>query len=147
MKNEEKAIKDGLVEDKKVTMVLDDSVQPDKNPRRRFSIQFDFDYGGDPGKVVEGESETVPEMNLTIRQLLQNHTRIDDKVQVKQPLYFETTIPTIRDITDVEHFRDELKRKYDETVAFLAHEQEEKEKAEKQKATDGQQLSITDPVV
>ena len=44
-------------------------------PNSRFRVQFDFEYKGDPGKLMSSEIKTVPDMTLTVRQLLSNHTR------------------------------------------------------------------------
>jgi hypothetical protein len=102
----------------------------------RFSVQFDFDYNGSPGKQMDPKSQTVPDMSLTVRQLLQNHVRgVDSNVQQKNPLYFETQIPTIRDITDVQEYRETLEQKIKDMDEFL---RQEKNKADQ----DSSQLEI-----
>jgi hypothetical protein len=106
-----------------------------KAVKPRFRIQFDFDYQGHPGTEIEGESKTIPDMSLTVSQLLQNYARgIDGKLSEKNPLYFDITVPVINDLLDVEQFRDQLKEKLKETEQFIKNELEEKEKAEKLQA-------------
>lgn len=74
--------------------------------KHRVRIQFDVGYQGHPGKTMDNESVTIPDMNLTVRQLLENHTRgVGSDVNVRQPLYLEFPIPTIKDMTDVEEYK------------------------------------------
>lgn len=99
-----------------------------------FRIQFNFEYKGDKGKKLDPKSNTVPDMSLTVRQLLQNHTRgIDNKVQEKQPLYFDIEVPTIKDITDVKVYRDLLKEQLEQTNKFIKDDLEAAEKARLEK--------------
>ncbi len=107
---------------------------------QKFQIQFDFDYKGNKGKEVNPESNTQPEMTLTVRQLLVNHTRgIDSKTQVKTPLYFDMEIPTINDITDVTEYRQALQERLEATEKFIKEERaqiaEEKAKEEELQKT------------
>ena len=71
----------------------------------RYRIQFDLGYKevkGSPGKEMSQEKITQPDMSLTVRQLLENHTRgKDSNVQHREPLYFDIEIPQISDMTDV----------------------------------------------
>ena len=80
----------------------------------------------------------MPDLNLTVRQLLQNHTRgKTSEIEVREPVYFEQEIPTIRDITDVEKYKEQLERRLDEVNEFIKNDvenaQEEKLKAEAEK--------------
>ena len=86
----------------------------------RIQVQFNIDYKGHPGQKMNPDSDTVPDMNLTVRQLLQNHTRgIDNKVEVKTPLYFDFPIPTINDITDLKDQLDIVKQQKDAILQFM----------------------------
>lgn len=110
---------------------------------KRFSVQFDIFYGGSPGKNMDPESLTVPDMNLTIRQLMENHTRgKGNTVAVKQPVYFDYTIPQIKDITDIHEFKKQLEDQLNNVEEFIQNdlkkgadkkEKEAAEKAEKEK--------------
>lgn len=104
--------------------------RPTKQGNMRYRIQFDFEYHGTPGKEPEGESLTEPDMTLTIGQLLENHTR-GNELPEKPHIYFETEVPTIRDWTDVEKYKEQLERRLDEVTKFVEDEIEQA-KAEKE---------------
>lgn len=90
--------------------------------RSRLRVQFDIQYKGNPGKTPSGESQTEPDMTLSVGQLLERHSRGKD-VPMKQPIYFETEIPTFSDLTDVERYREQLKDRLKETEKFIKDEQ------------------------
>lgn len=118
--------------EKKVTNTLEEENPPKGEVvvGRRFAVQFDLGYTGHPGTTVEGESVTVPDLNLTVRQLLENHTRgVNGKVSMNQPLYFDVEIPNIQDITDVEKYRDHLEERLEATKEFIKNERDAKAKA------------------
>lgn len=100
--------------------------QAQKVGKNKYRIQFDFEYGGDPGKTMDGTVVTQPDMSLTVRQLLENHTRgVDSNVQERKPIYFDVPVPTITDITDVHEYRAHLKEKLMQTDTFIKQEQAE----------------------
>lgn len=99
------------------------------NMKKRFRIQFDFDYTGTPN-TVEGDSQTVPDLNLTVRQLVEGFTR---EIPTHEPLYFDTTIPQIRDITDVDNYKNWLKERTLEVEKWIEDEKTAAEEAKKQK--------------
>ena len=116
---------------------LVDKVEAKKN---RFSIQFDIEYGGDPGKEMDEENLTTPDMNLTVRQLLENHTRGFDEngnpiTGVQQPLYFETYVPNMSDMTDVDEYKKSLIEHLAEVDEFIKQEQDEANNKSESKAT------------
>ena len=77
--------------------------------QHRFRVQFDVGYRGTKGKVMSQEQNTVPDMSLTVRQLVENHTRgHDSNVHVQKPLYFDMEIPVFRDLTDAEAYKKHL---------------------------------------
>ena len=113
---------------------LDKSDQPKMEKveakKNRFSIQFDIEYGGDPGKKMDDKNLTTPDMNLTVRQLLENHTRGFDQngnpiTGVQQPLYFETYVPNMADMTDVDEYKKSLLTHLEEVDEFIKQEQDE----------------------
>ena len=62
------------------------------------------------GETNDQPSLTVPDLTLTIKQLLVNHSRgIQSDVSHNEPMYFDTEIPIIDDITDLDAFRQDLK--------------------------------------
>ena len=94
--------------------------------RRRIRIQFDFMYGGRKGKTVEGETQTEPELTLSLGQLLERHSR-GREIPMKEPVYFETEIPTFSDLTDIERYQEQLNRRVEEVNNFLKQEKEAKQ--------------------
>lgn len=123
----------------KVSNELEDSLTPKDEAtilpapadvkERKIKVQFDITYKGSDGKVMDGESETMPDMHLTVRQLLENHSRgMDSKVNIRQPLYFDMEIPTINDITDVDAYKAALEKKLAAVNEFVEQELAEQEK-------------------
>ena len=121
------------LEDKQVPQDVENVLQfPEDVNKRTIKVQFDITYGGTPGVEMDGESETIPDMNLTVRQLLENHSRgLDSNVKVRQPLYFDMEVPTIRDITDVEKYKKALELKLSAVNEFVEKEIAEAQEAEK----------------
>jgi len=68
-------------------------------------------------KLAKGETNnkpslTVPDLTLTIKQLLTNHSRgIPSNVAYNEPMYFNQEIPIIDDIVDIQTFRQDLKHR------------------------------------
>lgn len=114
---------------------------------RKFAVQFDFTYKGRKGKKMDSVSETVPDMNLTVKQILQNHTRgIDGKETIRQPLYFETEVPNITDITDVYEYKDYLETQVQRVEEFITQEKAEAEKQKgKEEAAAAAEKTSEDP--
>lgn len=97
---------------------------------RKFRIQFDFNYEPAKGELNTMPSKAVPDMSLTVRQLLENHTRgHNNEVVAKEPIYFETEIPTITDLTDIQLYREGLQRRLKEVEETIQKEKEEREQA------------------
>lgn len=100
----------------------------------RFQVQFDLSYDGAPGIEPKGESQTEPDMNLTVRQLLVNYSRgYNSEHLEKTPLYLDIKIPQIKDITDVQVYKQKLIEQVESINQFLEEEAREKEAAEKLK--------------
>lgn len=105
---------------------------PPMKQKKRIQIQFDIEYGGSPGREMDPLSETVPDMNLTVRQLLHDHTRGENNRSViREPLYFETELPTINDITDVKQYQEQLSRRLNEVNEFIKEDKQKAEELEK----------------
>lgn len=114
-------------------------------PKReqRIRVQFDISYKGAEGSKNNGESHVVPDMNLTVRQLLENHTRgKSSEVEVRKPLYFELPIPVINDLTDVAKYRKQLDDQMKSVDDFIKKENETAASAAKQKAKDDNKKAI-----
>lgn len=103
-----------------------------KNPR--FKVQFTFDVH--EGKQMDTDTiKTQPDMSLTVQQLLLNHTRGAQNPMEKEPLYFEMTVPTLKDITDVQQYRDYLKEKVQKVDQWIKDDKQKAE-AKRQKAAE-----------
>lgn len=111
-----------------------------KDGRTRLRVQFDITYKGSAGSKVEGESLTEPDMTLRLGQLLERHSR-GRNIPMKEPLYFDTEIPTFSDMTDVERYRDQLQRRLEETQEFLKKEQLEKLEKQHQERMSNEKLN------
>lgn len=75
----------------------------------KFRTQFNEDYKGAPGSEQSPESQTVPDMGLTLRELLINHTRgLPSGITFNEGHYFDSEIPIIEDLTDLQDRRREL---------------------------------------
>lgn len=84
------------------------------------------------GEINNGESLTVPDMSLTVRKLLVNHTR-NNFISVHENVgeYFEDEmIPVFDDITDYEAYKKELVDKAKRVESII----KEEKKAAKEKA-------------
>lgn len=111
-----------------VTNNLEEKDHGEETVRKRFQIQFDFDYVPTNGKLMSNENIVVPDLNLTVRQLLQNHTRgIDGGEKVRQPLYFDFPIPSITDITDVMEYKRFLNERMEQVNQFMKENKIEEE--------------------
>lgn len=111
--------------EKKISMSLDAENPATELTEQVMRIQFDISYNGSKGKTMDGKSKTMPDMNLTVRQLLLNHSRGNDsKVKTQVPLYFDMEIPTLRDITDVQLFKTNLEESLEQTKAFIKADKE-----------------------
>ena len=89
------------------------SSEAKKQQQPTSKLKFRSSYGEKipHGETPEGISLTQPDMSLTVRDLILNHTRgtIDMDVIAKKPTYLEDTeIPTIQDISELEEHRENL---------------------------------------
>lgn len=74
-----------------------------------YFTQFSPGYQGSQGEVNDLPSVTVPDMNISIQRLLENHTRgYDSDVVERIPNYSETEIPRFEDMTDRLAFKEDL---------------------------------------
>ncbi len=72
-------------------------------------------------------SLTVPDQSLGIKELLLNHTRgISSNVKIYEGEYYETEIPIIDDLTDLDFYRQDIKRREIALKAKIKEEHDEK---------------------
>lgn len=106
----------------------------------RFRTQFDPNYKGTKYMPEGGMgiSLTVPDLNLSVKQLMERHTRgIGIGVAQREEHYFEDEeVPKMTDLTDLEIRREQLKQREAEIREeiknqVLAHQKKEAAKLEK----------------
>lgn len=86
------------------------------------------------GKKMDQTVNTIPDQNLSIRQLLDRHSRgLPLGATNHQGEYFETEIPRFDDIVDMMEYKKELVKEHEELTKKI--EAEQKAQAEKQKAS------------
>lgn len=75
-----------------------------------IKTQFDPSYEGSlPEKNTE-PSMTQPDMTLSMRELLVNHTRgLGVMANHKEGFYYDTEIPQFDDLTDIDAYREYLR--------------------------------------
>jgi len=79
------------------------------------------------GEINNSPSLTVPDQTLGIKDLLRNHTRgISSNVKIYEGEYYDTEIPIIDDLTDLDAFRQDLKRRETALKAKIKEEHDEK---------------------
>ena len=109
----------------------------------------------DPMKNVTGEvnnmpSMTVPDMNLSIQQLLKNHTRgvhSDVHDYGADEGYFEDEIPQITDITELKDRRAELYQAQRTIDQEIAEREKERKAAQIKAARDAQKKELRQEIL
>ncbi len=109
---------------------------PTPAPLKRFAVQFNIDYHGTNGKIMDPDRITQPDMSLTVRQLVDRYTRAGEPIPNKDPYYFDIKVPVIKDLTDVERFREETQQRLDDVNAYLKQEIADRKAAEEEAAAD-----------
>jgi hypothetical protein len=94
------------------------------------------------GKKMSDELLTIPDQTLTIRNLLDNHTRgIPLGVNTRVGEYFDTEIPRFDDLTDMLEYKRQLMEKNKELNKLIREEKKEAlEKLKKIPAQTDQEL-------
>lgn len=131
MTDKVKSIPDSPVQptiEKKTSMSYKAKKPAGKLTKQVMRVQFDITYNGSPGKKMDPNGKTMPDMNMSITQLLINHQAgvESGKTSQKVPLYFDMEVPTITDITDIEIYRENLEQQLQHTKDFLEKEKEDK---------------------
>lgn len=99
----------------------------------KFRHQFSPKYVGSKGKKLDDTLITVPDLSLSVKELLQRHSRGLGlgTVEMKGE-YFDEIIPNIQDLTDAHERREALRKRFQEVDEKIRDEKNEKEKAKKQ---------------
>lgn len=83
----------------------------------KFRKPWNDKYQGSPSELEFEPSITVPCMSLTIRELMERHTRgIETDMSIREELYLDEDqeIPRVDDFVDIIEKREELEAKKDE---------------------------------
>ena len=120
---------------------IKDMTSEEKSKLPRIRVQFDITYKGSPGEVNVEPSMTVPDMNLTVRQMLDNYMRSGDPgaVEVGEPMYFDMEIPTFEDFADVQAHREFLEKQIEAADDWIeSHKNLENDTQDLEQSTDDQ---------
>ena len=75
------------------------------------------DYKGSQGKTMKQGSETIPDQNMGIRELLDRHSRgVPSGVNSKKGEYFDTEIVRYEDLTDMIEHKKQLNKQKSELM-------------------------------
>ena len=108
-----------------------------------FRTQYNTDWSKVKGKIMSTETLTVPDQNMSIKTLLDRHSRgLPLGVSEQKGEYFETEVPRFDDLTDMVAYKKELAKKHKELMkkaedeikakkAAAVPEQAEEQKKEK----------------
>ena len=85
----------------------------------RKKIIFRTQYNHTPyiGKIMSTETLTVPDQNMSIKTLLDRHSRgLPLGVSQQKGEFFDTEVPRFDDLTDMVAYKKELARKHKELM-------------------------------
>lgn len=95
------------------------------------------------GKKMDTTTQTVPDQNMGIRELLNRHTRgVPLGVNSRKGEYFDTEIVRYDDLTDMLEHKQDLKKQERELNARIK-QQKASEKAEKENLSTNQSVENT----
>jgi hypothetical protein len=93
---------------------------------KKLIFRTQFNNYNDTGKTMDQELITQPDQNMSIRELLDKHSRGLPITAVEQKgEYFETEIPRFDDITDMMEYKKMLSKKHKELNTQIKKEQAE----------------------
>jgi hypothetical protein len=108
--------------------------QPNKNGTEMVNrrIRSSFNPPHATPEVNNGLSLTIPDDHLTIRELLDRHSRGEAINQhiYDQDSYFGTEIPVIQDLTDLEDYSQSLKERHEELEKTIEFSKQQKKQEE-----------------
>ena len=100
----------------------------------KFRHQFDPEYNGVFSDIKFGKSVTVPDQNLTVQQLMLQHTRgLGTGQAQREEMYLDEMGMEIKrptDLVDLQEYREELQERQREIEEQIAKETEQQQTAE-----------------
>lgn len=112
-------------------------IELDIDKEHRIRVQFDIHYKGTKGRKINGKSMTVPDMSITVRQMLERHTRGLPIPKGREPMYFDLEVPVFHDLTDVDAFKERMQSQMKVVQDFIDKDVEKMESILKKKMDDG----------
>ena len=107
--------------------------------KTHFNTQYNHNHS--QGKKMDQVGLAVPDQNLSIRELLDKHSRgLPLGVTQKQGEYFDTEIPVFTDLTDIPQFKKDLIEREKILTDQIQFEQQQKKIKEESLS---QQLAVT----
>jgi hypothetical protein len=107
--------------------------------KTHFNTQYNHNHS--QGKKMDPVGLAVPDQNLSIRELLDKHSRgLPLGVTQKQGEYFDTEIPVFTDLTDIPQFKKDLIEREKILTDQIQFEQQQKKIKEESLS---QQLAVT----
>lgn len=113
----------------------------------KFKRQWQIKYKGTiTGEINQEPSKTIPDQALSLRELLENHSRgiESDQTEYRGEYFEETEIPRFDDITDLHEYRRKLERQSKELEAQIKAENAEKKKKDAE-AAESKKVAQTAP--
>lgn len=114
----------------------------------RFRTQFNEKYKGSPYKNEYGPSLTVPDLNLTVKELMVRHTRGVGVGAIQREEHYlpeGMEVPSIKDFTEIEDRREELKQREKEIREEIGRQVLAKQKKEQEKLRKEQEAKEGNP--
>ena len=85
--------------------------------RKRLIFRTQYNSPVYTGKIMSTETLTVPDQNMSIKTLLDRHSRgLPLGVSEQKGEYFETEVPRFDDLTDMVAYKKELAKKHKELM-------------------------------
>ena len=104
-------------------------VNKEQNLKPRFRRQFTPNYKAAGGLSLDPNSITVPDMSLTVAELLKNHSRgMHSPINSEQGEYFDTEIPRFDDIVEEQEYKEKLAEIIKNTAKKIKDDKEKKQK-------------------
>jgi len=115
---------------------------------KEIKFRTQFNYTQAIGEINKQPSKTIPDQNISVRNLLINHSRgLPMNAQMNQGQFFGTDepIPNFIDLTDPAAYKAELEHR--RMVLDQQHKAEKEQAAERRKAEkDQKQLDLEDEI-
>lgn len=103
--------------------------------RKKIIFRTQYNHTPDNGKIMSTETLTVPDQNMSIKTLLDRHSRgLPLGVSEQKGEYFDTEVPRFDDLTDMVAYKKELATKHKELMKKAEDEISAKKAAAEQPA-------------